>query len=307
MDSFPIIAAAIGSLILGFILVLMLMNIPRGLQSQHSWVRTNGRIQTFGVSYGMAEVAYEYEANGEKLVGNAIVPGPLAGYSKGIKARKSAYLDSNGRLKFTPGGEVPVYYNPANFNDAALVTGIQPGLWRGIASVLLIFALGVAGFTHWAWVERNAMVWFGATFCGGAAILAGYGLVCARRNQRSRQFPSTRGRLLEAKVAFDAGNNEGGGGFIPVVRFEYEVGGERFTSRQLTALSARVIQNNPQKVQAQLEQWKAQPDLTVFYDPQAPWDGFLQHGPTWGVFMPPLMGLAFAGFGVFMLLHHGHR
>jgi hypothetical protein len=53
-------------------------------------------------------------------------------------------------------------------------------------------------------------------------------------------------------------------------------------------------------VQPLLEALQAKPDAQVFYDPIAPWDAFLQHGPIWGVFGMLAMGSVFVGVGIAM-------
>jgi hypothetical protein len=52
--------------------------------------------------------------------------------------------------------------------------------------------------------------------------------------------------------------------------------------------------------QAFVDQLRAKPEVTVYYDPQAPWVGFLQHSSIWSVYLPALMGLIFIGVSVGM-------
>jgi len=293
--------------IFGFIFLLGLMNIPRGIQSRSSWKRTTGKIKNFGVSYGTAEVTYDYDVDGQTLTSSGIVPGPIAGYQSGIRVPKSVYLNPDGTLKFPPGSETTVYYNPARPNDAVLIPGISPGLWKGLLFPLIFAGLIWMGYQHWPWVEKRALLFFGALFTAASIWIFCYGLACNGRYRRTRAFPSTHGTLLKAEVVFSQGNGQNNsGGFVPSVQFEYEVNGQLFQSRQFPALNARAMQNKPQKVQARLDALKEQKPLVVFYDAVAPWDAFLEHGPKWGAFAPMLMAIPFFAFGLFALLKHSH-
>ncbi len=298
----PVIFAVAGLFFIGIFLCVLLANVWRGMKSGSSWARTTGRIKTFGFHYGVTEVQYDYGVNGELLTGGCITPGLLAGTAQGVHLPRSIYLNPDGSLKFAPGAEVPVFYDPKRTSDAALVTGVRAGVWRALAGLVLVCGLGWAGFDREDWLSRHVETAFGSLFVLGGIVILYIGFRGLRRYLRTRDFASTNGRLLNADVAYSSSGGEGVGGFAPVVQFEYEVEKVLYRSRQLTAIQAQVQDSRKKDAQLKIEQLRAQPEVTVYYDPRAPWDGFLRHGPLWGVIAPMAMGLVFGGVGVAMLL-----
>ena len=118
----------------------------RGCKSSSSWARTTARIKTFGITFGVPGVSYDYEVGGNRLTGSAIVPGVFAGKSQGTAIPKSTYLREDGSLRFPPNAEVDLFYDPKNPSDAALVTGLPPDIWKGV--VLLSLFAGIPGWLY---------------------------------------------------------------------------------------------------------------------------------------------------------------
>lgn len=298
---FPHIFGAAIAILFGWIFLLLLATIRRAHNSRMNWSRTPGRILSFGVTYGAAAVYYEYTVNGQTRTGTKFSPGPFAKSSHTGTPEKSLYLNLDGSLKFMPKSTVEVYYDPANPADAALVPGLQPGFWKGIVGVLFVLGLFVGGLRmmtgHDQWLKAHGLMLFGIFFSGAGVFLFFYAWRCLGRLRRSRDFPSVPGRVLKAEIRYSSGG-ESSGGFVPVVEFEYEVGGRLYRSKQLTAISAQVLKSNRKNVQPMIDQFLADPAVDVYYDPQAPWDGFLSHGPSWGAWMPLAMSLVFAGVGL---------
>ena len=293
---------AVASLILAIILGSLLSTVRRGLKSQ-SWTRTMGRVKRFGYSYGVPGIVYEYEVDGAKRTGQAIVPGFSSGRPGGTRLPKGIYLHPDGRLKFPPNAEVEVYYDPRKPADAALVPGIQRGIWKGFVLVsFLVAALG--GFRFYSgWISSHEASLFPAFFAVAGLGIFSYGVRCLLRDRRTRKFPSVAGRLLRAKVVYSGSGGNSGSGYTPWVEFEYELDGGIYRSQQLTALQAQVLRSNKEKAQAVIDRLRAMPELPVYYDPQMPWDSFLIPGPLWGVFLPMLLGAVFLGFGLIFFIH----
>lgn len=140
-----------------------------------------------------------------------------------------------------------------------------------------------------------------AAFLCAGIVLLGMSMKWLKTYFRCQSFPSTSGHLLKADIAY-ASSGEGGGGYTPVVEFEYEVNGAQYQSRQLTSLAFQVLKSGA-KAQALVDQLRAEPNVTVYYDPRAPWVGFLQHSTIWGVIATALMGLVFSGISVGLWIH----
>ncbi len=126
------------------------------------------------------------------------------------------------------------------------------------------------------------------------------GLKFMARDRHSRAFPSVSGKLLKADIAYSSDRDSSG--YTPIVEFEYTVDGATYQSRQLTAISASTLKSTRNKVQPEIDRLRAEPTVKVYYDPQAPWDGFLRHGPAWGAVIPLVMGAAFMSPIVFIFL-----
>jgi len=265
----------------------------RGWKSRTSWARTTASIKTFGISYGVPSVIYEYEVDGRKLTGNCIVPGAFAGGLRGTTPSKSVYLHADGSLKFPPNAEVDVFYDPKHPSDAALVTGIPAGIWKGFALILLLLGIAVSIYRYREWAGNHAgnLVLAGFGCCG--FFLFGWSLKWLKDYARSRGFPSTSGHLLKAEIVYLNGGVGAGGssGFVPAVEFEYEVNGSLYRSSQLTSVFFQTLHYRPKDVQPMIDRLRAEPNITVYFDPQAPWVGFLQHGSVWSALIPVFMGL----------------
>lgn len=296
---FVLIAAIIG-LLIASLAWMMVAVIWRGWTSRLSWMRTTGRIKTFGVNHDVPSVAYEYEVNGRKLTGSSIMPGMFSGGSQGTTLPKSVYLRTDGSLKFPPNAEVGVFFNPKNPSDAALVTGVPANIWKGFALLLTIGGLAGAVYEYRAWAEEHAAELIAAGFVCFGVFLFCCSLKWIKDWMRSRRFPSTGGRLLKADVVYSSGSGDGVGGYEPAVEFEYEVNGVLYQSRQMTFVPVQMLRSRPKDVRTMIERLRTGSETKVYYDPQAPWIGFLQHGSAWSAMVPVFLGLIFDCVGLAM-------
>jgi len=90
------------------------------------------------------------------------------------------------------------------------------------------------------------------------------------------------------------------------VEFEYEVNGCLYRSQQFRNLPLSVLKSR-QVVLSQVEKLRADPTPEIFYDPAAPWDGFLLRTSLLGSLSPILLSIPFLGFGVFFLARNAHH
>ena len=203
-------------------------------------------------------------------------------------------------------GGAAILFDPKDPADSALIPEPPPVMTFAGPVAIVAFGLLFAGAGSLA---EHCPLFFAALFIGVGLVMCRVGWKWGRRVVRSRGFPSVTGRLLKAEIVCEIGGADyeitgtgerapGRGGFVPLVEFEYEVSGTRYRSQQVTALNARALKARVSDAQPLVDMLRADPEPRVYYDPRAPWDGFLQHGPAWGVYGPILPGLAFAGFGV---------
>ena len=139
------------------------------------------------------------------------------------------------------------------------------------------------------------------------------GIPWVRRFLGSRHFPFTAGELVSAEVGYQSGSGGsaasggGSGGYAVDIEFTYRVDGAVYRSRQFGSLPFFALKSRAQEVQAQIDRLKAEKDLRVYYDPSAPWDGFLNHVTIFGAATPLLMGVLFATVGFIMAWHQLSR
>lgn len=288
----PLPFTILGLLFAAFILASFLAIIWRGNVSRMCWSRTEGRVKTFGVNNSIPCIVFEYHVGDKTFESNKLIPSSTPWqYGKWIPREavlNSVYLRPDGTLKFPPNATVDVYYNPKNPKDSALVPGVHIGVGgflmiAGALAFSLWFAGALRGFEYWPFV-------FPAIFFFGGLVVLRMGLGNFNRYSRSRDFPSVQGRLLKADIAYM--KMDKGGGYVPRVEFGYEVDGADYRSRQLNALSIQVAQSQ-NKAQLVIDGLRSNPTPQVYYDPKAPWDAFLRHGPKAGFLAPFLMGFVF--------------
>ena len=286
----------------GGLTLALLANVWRGIQSASSWVRTPAHIKTFGVSEGVPGVIYEYAVNGTLHTSKAILPGPLFSKKAGpVAAPKATYLNPDGSLKFPPDAVVDAYYNPKNPADAALVPGIPPGLWKGVALTLCFGLVPQVAITYKDWASQHVKELACGFFFLAGIFLLGYGIILFQRCLRMRNYPTVTGRLLKAEVVYLASSGDSGGGYMPSVEYEYRVEGKLYQSQQRTALPIRVLTGKA-AAQKKVDQLLSTLEIPVYYNPHAPWEAFLRPGPYGGLAIPLVMSFFFAGFALFMLL-----
>lgn len=277
-------------------------SIWRAAQSESRWHRTTGRIKTFLLNHGVPLASYEYEVDGKPFTASAVVPGLFHGAPGDVVLHRSVYIDRRGSLKFPPGATVDVYYDPQNPADAALVTGVQKGAAKGFV-VLLLLAAAIAGLWYFGdWILRYKSVSFSAGFFLGGCLVSLLAFKGLLRHQRTQRFQATRGSLDRAEVDFIPPTRKRPGGYTASIEFSYTVGNQVYRSNQLTALPSQFFSSEASTIETMLDRLRARPDLEVHYDPDAPWDAFLLHGPRWGTILPLIMAVIFFGVAWLMLM-----
>lgn len=284
----------VGLLIASLGVWIIFSGIQGAIRRRSSWIRTDGRMTMFGFRYGAPSVLFEYQVDGKVFEGNKLLPGKNSrrDNSSACWLPKSAYVRSDGSLKFPPDSQVDVFYDPKNSEKCALIPGFPPIAMLCLPAILVAFGLIMAGGE---WIVGHCKLVFPGLFICAGLLMCCVGLRWGRRYTRSRKFPSVKGLLLKAELAYEDGSDADGFGLQ--VEFEYEVNGTPYRSNQLTAINARILSKRVKQAQSLVDGLLTNPQPQVFYDPRAPWDGFLRHGPTWGIFGIIFVGLIFTGIG----------
>jgi hypothetical protein len=126
-------------------------------------------------------------------------------------------------------------------------------------------------------------------------VLAGFSAFHLRRAIRSRHWPSTEGRVTEARLEEDSD-----GQFSVAVSYRYQVDGQTHRG------SEDVKHWRPTRESAQMIARKFPPGepLVVFYDPEKPSVAVLRPGRTAGPVMLLLLSCAIGGVGLFFMAPH---
>lgn len=307
MEPFKIVLLLFIGLIGGLTLFTYIASFVRVRKSHSSWLQTTGRITSFGINYGTPSISYEYNALGKVLTGTKFTPGPLIVYPNGTSFPKSFYLNESGQLRFSPGNSVEVFYNPKNPGDSALVREMPSA--KGLLLVVPLVALFLAIYLHSEWFKAHINVLFPVGFLAAGLGAFVYGCTWMRRHSQTRTFPSVRGRLLKAEAVYTTsggGSSGNSGGYTISVEFEYEVNGFLYRSQQLRDLPLIVLKSRS-NVERQVEKLRTEPTLEVFYDPVAPWDGFLQRTSLLGSASPMLLSIPFLVVGFLFLVRNLHQ
>lgn len=311
MEPFKIFLLLFICLISGITLWSLTASFVRVRKSLSSWLQTTGRVTSFGVNYGTPSISYEYDAGGKVFTGNKFTPGPLSAYLKGSGTSfpKSFYLNESGQLRFSPGSAVEVFYNPNKPGDSALVRKMPSG--KGLLLMVPVVVFLVALVVHPEWFKAHVKVLFPVGFLVAGLAVFIYGCTWIRRHWQTRSFPSVKGHLLKAEAVYSSGSGGGesnsSGGYTVSVEFEYEVNGCLYRSQQLRDLPLTVLKGRLQDAQRQVDEIRSCSSPEIFYDPSAPWDGFLLRTNLLGSVSPILLSIPFLGVGFLFLVRNLHQ
>jgi hypothetical protein len=117
--------------------------------------------------------------------------------------------------------------------------------------------------------------------------------------QQTRRWPSTTGQIVEAEVrevrSRSTSSTPGSISYMPLVTYEYEVGGEVLRSAQITFGAGKTFRDRA-AAELELSRYPVGCRLPVYYDPARPRRAVLQQGSSSG----QLAGLLF-GFGILLV------
>ncbi len=151
LSSEEMIVLGIAGVILLAVAVLLLgigLYSRQKVKASQAWPSTPGRVIGSGVEVSSgneggyvyrAVVTYSYQAGGREFHNNRRVFGDTVSSSNHGAAERAA-------ARFVAGSTVPVYYNPANPQDAVLErsSGIA-GLMFGLGALFVVLGCGLAG------------------------------------------------------------------------------------------------------------------------------------------------------------------
>jgi hypothetical protein len=138
----------------------------------------------------------------------------------------------------------------------------------------------------------------GAVLCAlasGVILVARYSIW---RPSESEAWPKAEGLVLESAVS--ATRDSGRQLYRPMIRYRYEVGGQRYEASRIR-WHAVVEFRKFSRARAMLDKYRSGSRVTVHYDPKRPGIAVLQPGPIDGVRRLYLIAPAAASYAAFVI------
>lgn len=117
--------------------------------------------------------------------------------------------------------------------------------------------------------------------CGGALVFAILMLIAVvqwKKVAEARAWPVARGRILESRVT-EGSDSDGGTTYIPVIKYEYQVGHEIYTNDLLAFGSRNLTEGGSRgekKAHAAVAKYFVGRDVEVRYHPRQPANSVLE-------------------------------
>lgn len=244
------------------------------LRKKYVFEKTTGQINRFSSSnIGPFLFRYRYKVEGKEYESSQMAIG------HGALPFRSYLLDQNGRLRFSLGKEVPVFYDPLNPEFAVLVpsrTTFHWILWGATCFCCFLPLLMWAALktTHLLPQPGNAHAI--DAIVPFAALLLFLSVFC--QLSKARRFPSLHSRVVESKVIDRRDRTDNKWADLPIVKVEYTVGKD----------TLRYCHHHSRwqgfRWQSAAEVIAAYPlgkEVILFYNPEAPWDVRFTKVPAW--------------------------
>lgn len=117
--------------------------------------------------------------------------------------------------------------------------------------------------------------WMGIGLFVGGCLLVGRAWWTNDLSNRSKEWPTTPGTVVESNVQKKGKN--GDARFRPIVRYVYAVGGVKYESTRVSLEKSKSRQSIAEEV---CKKYPAESGVTVHYDPQSPGDALLELGSS---------------------------
>jgi len=157
-----------------------------------------------------------------------------------------------------------------------------------------------------------AAVWFALGMPGGAPVVplafglptTVFGLWRSVTGLRSRRWPTTTGTVTATGVDVRGGGEHGGGpAYVPGLQYEYTIDGTSYVSTRYALVGGEPSFDSRDAALSWIEDnYPVDGAVAVHYDPGRPDRAVLAPGASRSL-MTTLVGLAFIGIGVFLLMY----
>lgn len=233
-----------------------------------------------------AKIVYEFTVAGRKYRGDRVSIGEDLGN----------FQVAETIARYPRGKEVPVYYNPVKPTQAVLERDMPPGMFKGIAIIILvlvgILVFAVSGF-HWLGdlmrgLVRNPAEAPFVTACIGFALLTALFVWGFQRHAaRQRSWPTVQARIEKSGVHEfqelenrDSGPDRWRTRYRAEVIYDYEVAGVRYTGDMATG-GTKISSNIEAIARKSAGKYPAGSMIDVHYNPDNPAESAINPGSVW--------------------------
>jgi hypothetical protein len=130
--------------------------------------------------------------------------------------------------------------------------------------------------------------------------MAGFGVYFVGEASRAKTWPSVSGTITNVAVRSSRSSQNSSRSFHFELTYRYQVGGIFYTSNRYR------LGDGPNAGKASSSgassKWSNGDSVDVYYDPNSPDSAVLVSKPSWGVYVPGVLGLFFAGSGALLLV-----
>jgi len=243
-------------------------------------------------------VVYEYEIGEKKYTGKKISVGEEA----------PDFMLEETIAKYPAGITVPVYYNPANPRQAVLERDLPTDFSKGLSCILLFFIIGAAflilgegGVEHLLsklTPDATNVKLVALVGCMGLFVTI-FAISMELRIRATHQWPVASGQIVSSAIQEynDGAANRGSKRMYRLkVVYEYQIGGRKYKSDQLTQ-GEKFGSASREAVGLSASKYKVGDTVQVYYNPKNPSEAVLNRNPKSRIIIwllaVALLGLAF--------------
>ena len=147
---------------------------------------------------------------------------------------------------------------------------------------------------------ENLNLIFGVIICSAGLLMFIFSLVQLLKAHKSCTWPTTQGIIIEVGIDQSSGRDRKLN-FRPVVIFEYQVSGKKYTNDRIS-YSSKLYTNSAKRAAKIVSAYKKAQQVTVYYPFQNPSEGILETGINREQITGILLSLVFLIFGAFLLI-----
>lgn len=136
----------------------------------------------------------------------------------------------------------------------------------------------------------------------GGAAMAIFGVSFIKAGFASKSWPTATGEIRHTRIVSERSSNSSSRSYSARVTYAYAVEGRTYTSRRYSlgdgSSTGKRYSSHPKAFRATEETYPVGKSLPVYYDPTDPTSAVLKPGPTFGTYVPIVLGSLFFTSGL---------